>query len=210
MYSKYIKRIFDFLLALSLLIIVSPIIIIICIILSFVNKGNPFFIQRRPGKNNKVFRVIKFKTMTNEKDKNGELLPDNKRLTIAGRFVRKTSLDELPQLINVIKGDMSFIGPRPLLEEYLPLYNDFQKRRHEVSPGITGWAQINGRNTTLFSKRFEFDVWYVDNLSLFLDIKIAVKTICKVFSSEGNIPGQNVFDVDDVGFNKAIENDKKK
>jgi lipopolysaccharide/colanic/teichoic acid biosynthesis glycosyltransferase len=157
----------------------------IIIILFVSNQGKPFFYQMRIGKNNKPFRIIKFKTMNDKKDFKGNLLPDENRLTKFGKFVRKTSLDEIPQLLNVIKGDMSLIGPRPLLPQYLPLYNDFQKRRHEVKPGISGWAQINGRNTLDWQEKFKLDVWYVDNISFFLDIKIIFLTIKKVLISEG-------------------------
>lgn len=153
--------------------------------LSIVNRGSPFFIQMRPGKNQKGFRLIKFKTMNDRKDVKGNILPDSERLTAVGKLIRKTSLDEIPQLLNVIKGDMSLIGPRPLLVEYLSLYSDFQNRRHEVKPGITGWAQINGRNAISWEQKFEYDVWYVDNLSFFLDVKIFFKTIKKVFIPEG-------------------------
>jgi lipopolysaccharide/colanic/teichoic acid biosynthesis glycosyltransferase len=157
----------------------------ITVALWIANDRKPFFFQRRPGKGNKVFSIIKFKTMNDRKDAGGQLLPDADRLTTMGRLVRKTSLDELPQLINVLKGDMSLIGPRPLLEEYLPLYNNRQIRRHEVRPGITGWAQVNGRNALDWQKRFELDVWYVDHLSFWLDVRIVFKTIMKVLKSEG-------------------------
>lgn len=153
--------------------------------LFFLNNGKPFFIQPRPGKNEKIFKLIKFKTMNDKRDKLGYLLPDEKRLTVVGKFVRKTSLDEIPQLINVIKGDMSLVGPRPLLVEYLPLYNEEQKRRHEVKPGITGWAQVNGRNAISWEEKFKYDVWYVDHLSFILDLKILLLTIKKVFKREG-------------------------
>lgn len=151
----------------------------------FANRGKVFFFQARPGKNNCIFTIIKFKTMNDLKDKNGVLLPDEKRLTAIGNFVRKASLDEIPQLINVLKGDMSLIGPRPLLVQYLPLYNEHQKRRHEVRPGITGWAQINGRNAISWKEKFDYDVWYVDHLSFFLDFKIVLLTLKKVFIREG-------------------------
>lgn len=185
MYQNFLKRIIDFSVALFALLILSPLFIIVMIGLYFANNGKPFFFQRRPGKNEKLFSIIKFKTMNDKKDSNGNLLPDSERLTPIGAFVRKTSLDEIPQLINVLKGDMSLIGPRPLLPQYLPLYNDDQKRRHNVRPGITGWAQINGRNAILWTKKFELDVWYVDHLSLTLDFKIFFKTIKKVFVREG-------------------------
>jgi lipopolysaccharide/colanic/teichoic acid biosynthesis glycosyltransferase len=159
--------------------------------LAIASNGKPFFFQIRPGKNEKLFKIIKFKTMTDVKDTDGNLLPDAERLTKAGRFMRKTSLDELPQLINVLKGDMSLIGPRPLLPQYLSLYSDFQSRRHEVKPGITGWAQINGRNAISWEKKFEFDVWYIDHISFLVDVKISLLTVKKVFISEGiNNEGQ--------------------
>jgi len=185
MYQNFLKRIIDFSVALFALLILSPLFIIVMIGLYFANNGKPFFFQRRPGKNEKLFSIIKFKTMNDKKDSNGKLLPDSERLTPIGAFVRKTSLDELPQLINVLKGDMSLIGPRPLLPQYLSLYNESQKRRHNVRPGITGWAQINGRNAISWTKKFELDVWYVDHLSLTLDFKIFFKTIKKVFVREG-------------------------
>ena len=180
MYRLFLKRLFDFLIATTAFIFV-----IIMIWLFFVNKGKPFFLQKRPGKGERIFQVIKFKTMTDEKDENGKLLPDALRMTNIGRFVRKTSLDEIPQLLNVIKGDMSLIGPRPLLVSYLPLYNETQKRRHEIRPGITGWAQVNGRNAISWEQKFIYDVWYVDNYSFLLDIKIIFLTIFKVFRREG-------------------------
>jgi len=185
MYKIYIKSITDFCISLLVLIVTSPILILITLLLFFSNKGKPFFFQLRPGKNDKIFKIIKFKTMNDKKESEGNLLSDAKRLTKVGAFVRKTSLDEIPQLINVLKGDMSLIGPRPLLPEYLPLYNEIQKRRHEVKPGITGWAQVNGRNAISWQKKFEYDVWYVDNLSFLLDFKILFLTIKKVFISEG-------------------------
>lgn len=185
MYRKYFKRLLDLLLAIFAFTVLSPFFIISLLTLSIANLGKVFFTQSRPGKNENIFRVIKFKTMNNRKDKNGNLLPDADRLTGIGRFIRKTSIDEIPQLLNVIKGDMSLVGPRPLLVEYLPLYNDVQKRRHEVRPGITGWAQVNGRNAISWEKKFELDVWYVDNMSFWLDMKILLLTIKKVFVSEG-------------------------
>ena len=185
MYKIHIKSITDFCISLLLLIVASPILILITLLLFFSNKGKPFFFQLRPGKNDKIFKIIKFKTMNNKKESEGNLLSDAKRLTKVGAFVRKTSLDEIPQLINVIKGDMSLIGPRPLLPEYLPLYNAFQKRRHEVKPGITGWAQVNGRNLISWQQKFEYDIWYVENISFLLDCKIVFLTIKKVFKREG-------------------------
>ncbi|HPQ35961.1 MAG TPA: sugar transferase [Tenuifilaceae bacterium] len=185
MYKIYIKRLVDVLFALIVLIVFFPVILILAILLSFSNKGPSFFIQERPGKNERLFKLIKFKTMNDQCDERGNLLPDDKRLTKLGWIVRKSSLDELPQLFNVLKGDMSLIGPRPLLVEYLPLYNSFQKRRHDVRPGITGWAQVNGRNAISWDKKFSYDVWYVENVSFFLDLKIMLLTLKKVFKKEG-------------------------
>ena len=186
MYKGGIKRLLDILLSASALIIVLPVFLTILILLSIYNKGaGAFFTQSRPGKKGKIFKVIKFKTMTDERDEKGNLLPDVQRLTRVGKFVRSTSLDEIPQLINVLKGDMSLIGPRPLLVEYLPLYNERQAHRHDVRPGITGWAQVNGRNAISWQKKFELDVWYVKNLSFCLDLKIVFMTIQKVFKREG-------------------------
>lgn len=185
MYVNYLKVWFDFLLASLALLVLSPIFLIILILLSIANSGSPFFTQIRPGKKEKLFRIIKFKTMNDARDANGQLLPDSDRLTPIGSFVRKTSLDEIPQLVNVIKGDMSLIGPRPLLPEYLPLYNEHQKRRHDVKPGITGWAQVNGRNAISWQQKFDYDVWYVDHISLGLDVKILGLTILKVIKKEG-------------------------
>jgi len=186
MYKFFLKRTIDFLLSLLGFIIISPIILLLWIWLSIANKGaGAFFFQERPGKDEKIFKVIKFKTMNDRRDASGKLLPDAQRLTKVGKFVRSTSLDEIPQLLNVIKGDMSLIGPRPLLVQYLPLYNEEQKRRHEVRPGITGWAQVNGRNAISWQQKFEYDVWYVDHISLSLDLKIMFKTIQKVFKREG-------------------------
>ena len=181
-----IKRIFDLAASLIALILLSPILALLIICLHFANKGaGVFFTQPRPGKNEKIFNVIKFKTMTDEKDKDGNLLPDALRITTIGKLVRSTSLDEFPQLINVLKGDMSLIGPRPLLVQYLPLYSERQARRHEVRPGITGRAQINGRNTIGWQQKFEYDVWYVEHISCLLDLKILFLTIKKVFMREG-------------------------
>ncbi|UII76139.1 sugar transferase [Flagellimonas sp. HMM57] len=192
MYSKGIKRILDFFAALFALIFFLPIFLIVGIVLSISNNGKPFFFQKRPGKNGKTFTIIKFKTMNDKTDEKGELLPFEDRITPIGSFVRKYSLDELPQLFNIIKGDMSLIGPRPLLLQYIPLYNDFQKRRHEVRPGITGWAQINGRNTIDWDTKFGYDVWYVDNISFSLDLKILFLTIKKVLLKEGVNSGENL------------------
>ena len=185
MYRKIFKQLFDIVLALIALILLFPVFIFIIFLLSIANKGKPFFIQSRPGRNGKIFKIVKFKTMNDKIDSNGNLLPDIDRLTKTGNFVRKTSLDEIPQLFNVIIGDMSLIGPRPLLANYLHLYNDFQNRRHEVKPGITGWAQVNGRNAISWDKKFELDVWYVDNISFWLDLKILFLTVKKVIISEG-------------------------
>lgn len=186
MYKHFFKRLIDFILVLCVLLVIWPILLIITVWLHFANKGaGAFFTQDRPGKNGKIFKVIKYKTMTDERDAEGNLLPDAERLTKVGRFVRSTSIDELPQLINVLKGDMALIGPRPLLPQYLPLYSPKQARRHEVRPGITGWAQINGRNAISWTKKFEYDVWYVDHCSFLLDLKIVFLTIKKVFIREG-------------------------
>ena len=181
MYKHFFKRVIDFTIVLVALLIIWPILLVITIWLHFANKGaGAFFFQERPGKDGKIFKVIKFKTMTDERDAEGNLLPDAERLTKVGKFVRSTSIDELPQLINVLKGDMALIGPRPLLVQYLPLYSKEQARRHEVRPGITGWAQCNGRNSISWTKKFELDVWYVDNCTLWTDIKVIWITIQKV------------------------------
>lgn len=185
-YKSCLKRIIDFILVLCVLLIIWPIMLIITVWLLFANKGaGVFFYQDRPGKNGKIFKVIKFKTMTDERDANGKLLPDADRLTKVGKFVRSTSIDELPQLLNVLKGDMALIGPRPLLPRYLALYTREQARRHEVRPGITGWAQVNGRNAISWTKKFEYDVWYVDHCSFMLDLKIVFMTIKKILIREG-------------------------
>ena len=185
MYKNGLKRILAFIIVFCALTVIWPILLVVTIWLHFANKGaGAFFYQERPGKNAKIFKVIKFKTMTDERDTEGKLLPDAQRLTKVGKFVRSTSLDELPQLINVLKGDMALIGPRPLLPKYLPLYSKDQYRRHEVRPGITGWAQVNGRNNISFTKTFEYDVWYVDNCSFMLDLKIIFLTIKKVICRE--------------------------
>jgi lipopolysaccharide/colanic/teichoic acid biosynthesis glycosyltransferase len=185
LYRNFFKRVVDFFISLVALCLLSPFFLFITLFLLIANQGKPFFLQRRPGKNTRIFLLVKFKTMNDRKDAEGKLLPDEKRLTGIGKFIRKTSLDEIPQLINVLKGDMSLIGPRPLLIAYLPLYNEFQNRRHEAKPGITGWAQINGRNAISWEQKFEFDVWYIDHLSLWLDLKIFFLTIKKVFKTEG-------------------------
>lgn len=185
MYKSFFKRIIDIIAAFLGLLIVSPLLVIVAIGLFFANNGKPFFFQTRPGLHEKLFNIVKFKTMTDAKDVNGNLLPDAERMTKIGSFVRKTSLDELPQLLNVLKGDMSLIGPRPLLVEYLPLYSMEQKKRHNVRPGITGWAQVNGRNAISWSAKFKLDVFYVENLNFLLDIKIVLLTIKKVLKREG-------------------------
>ena len=186
MYKCFFKRLIDFIIALCTLAFIWPILLLITIWLHFANKGaGAFFTQERPGKDGRIFRLIKFKSMTDERDAEGKLLPDAQRLTHVGKFVRATSIDELPQLINVLKGDMALIGPRPLLPQYLSLYSKEQARRHEVRPGITGWAQVNGRNAISWTKKFELDVWYVDHCSLLLDLRIIVLTVKKVFVKEG-------------------------
>ena len=185
MYISFIKPLFDRLVSFLALIIASPVVVIVMLLLAVANKGKIWFTQKRPGKDGKVFTVIKFKTMTDDRDQNGDLLPDEQRLTTVGKFVRKTSLDEIPQLFNVLLGHMSFVGPRPLLMEYLPLYNPDQMRRHLVKPGITGWAQVNGRNTLSWQQKFTYDIWYIDNISFALDIKILFLTVIKVFKAEG-------------------------
>lgn len=194
MYKKTIKRVLDFILALMALLIIGWLLLIIAICLYFANKGaGAFFFQERPGKDGKIFKVIKFKSMTDEKDKEGNLLPGEERVTKIGRFIRKTSIDELPQIINVFKGDMSMVGPRPLMPRYLELYSPEQARRHEVRPGITGWAQVNGRNAITWTEKFKLDVWYVDHCSLWLDIKILWMTVLNVLlrkdidSNEGKV-----------------------
>lgn len=185
MYKNFLKRVIDFIIVLSALIVIWPILLVIYIWLTIANKGaGALFFQERPGKHGKIFKVIKFKTMTDERDANGNLLPDAQRLTKVGRFVRSTSIDELPQLINVLKGDMALIGPRPLLVQYLPLYSPEQARRHEVRPGITGWAQCHGRNAISWTEKFKLDVWYVDNCSMMTDIKVIFITIKKVLFRE--------------------------
>lgn len=190
MYTKIIKPFLDFIVALVAFLVLSPLFIIITVMLFFLNKGYPFFFQVRPGKDEKLFSIIKFRTMNNKKDAKGDLLSDSDRLTKTGAFVRRTSLDEIPQLLNVIKGDMSLVGPRPLLPQYLVLYNDFQKKRHLVKPGITGFAQVNGRNAISWSKKFELDVHYVENISFLFDVKILLKTLLKVIKSDGISDGK--------------------
>ena len=181
MYKRVLKRVLDFVIVLCVLLVIWPILLVIAVWLHFANKGaGAFFTQERPGKDGKIFRVIKFKSMTDERDAEGKLLPDARRLTKVGRFIRSTSLDELPQLLNVLKGDMALVGPRPLLVQYLPLYNKEQARRHEVRPGITGWAQIHGRNAISWEEKFRLDVWYVDHVSFGVDIKIVFMTVRKV------------------------------
>lgn len=198
MYKNFFKRIIDFTIVFIALLIIWPILLIITIWLHFANKGaGAFFTQERPGKDGKIFKVIKFKSMTDERDENGKLLPNEQRITKIGKFIRSTSIDELPQLINVLKGDMALIGPRPLLPRYLELYSKEQMRRHEVRPGITGWAQVNGRNAITWTKKFELDVWYVDHCSLWLDIKIIFMTVRNVLQrkdivvSTGGFNGSN-------------------
>lgn len=186
MYKHFFKRFFDFWISLIALIFISPILLIVTIWLHFANKGaGAFFFQERPGKDEKIFKVIKYKTMTDERDAEGNLLPDEARLTKVGKFVRSTSIDELPQLINVLKGDMALIGPRPLLPQYLPLYSQEQARRHEVRPGISGWAQCHGRNAISWTEKFKLDVWYVDHVSLMTDLKVIWITIMKVLKRDG-------------------------
>ncbi|SHE64515.1 Sugar transferase involved in LPS biosynthesis (colanic, teichoic acid) [Psychroflexus salarius] len=184
-YKNILKPLIDFTAALLGVLILSPVLLIVAILLTLQNKGTPFFFQTRPGKDQKAFQIIKFKTMTDEKDKDGNLLPDVKRITSLGKVIRKLSIDELPQLINVLKGDMSLVGPRPLLFKYIPLFSKTQLRRHEVRPGITGWAQVNGRNSISWTRKFELDVEYVDRISIGLDIKILYLTVLKVVKSEG-------------------------
>jgi lipopolysaccharide/colanic/teichoic acid biosynthesis glycosyltransferase len=191
MYRNFFKPLIDFMLGSAGFVLVLPVLILLILFLSAVNRGSPFFLQPRPGKNSRIFRLIKFRTMNDQRDAAGNTLPDAERLTAVGKFIRKTSLDEIPQLLNVIKGDMSLVGPRPLLVEYLPLYTEEQARRHEVRPGITGWAQVNGRNAISWEQKFEYDVWYVDHLSFALDVKILFMSVAKVFEREGiNQPGQ--------------------
>lgn len=211
MYKYFLKRIIDFCIVFTALLFIWPVLLIVAIWLKIANKGDAFFLQPRPGKDGKIFKVIKFKTMTDERDADGNLLPDDQRLTNVGRFVRSTSIDELPQLINVLKGDMSLIGPRPLLIQYLPLYDTEQARRHDVRPGITGWAQVNGRNSIKFSDKFKLDVWYVDNISFLLDLKIIYSTMLKVIKrSDISDTVQVLAEIDDLGFTKQISQYKVK
>lgn len=191
MYTKFFKRIADFIVALTALLLFSPILLVLIILLAFANNGKPFFLQKRPGKNAKIFSLVKFKTMNDKKDQYGNLLPDNLRITKVGRFLRNSSLDELLQLINVIKGDMSLVGPRPLLVEYLPRYNEEQAKRHLVKPGITGWAQVNGRNAITWDERFALDVCYVENIGFVTDMKILILTVKKVLQQEGTTTKEN-------------------
>ena len=185
MYQSFLKPAIDFVIALFALLLLSPILLLIALLLTASNKGNPFFFQKRPGRNGKIFKILKFKTMTDQRDRNGILLPDYRRLTFIGKIVRKTSLDELPQLINVLKGDMSLVGPRPLLPEYLGLYSEEQQKRHDVKPGITGWAQVNGRNALSWEEKFAYDVEYVEKISPALDARIVVNTVEKVVKRHG-------------------------
>lgn len=185
MYAKCFKRILDFALSLTALAVLSPVLLVLTVLGAVLMKGNPFFTQLRPGKDEKIFRLIKFRTMTCETDEHGKLLPDEKRLTKYGRFLRSTSLDELPELINILKGDMSIVGPRPLLVKYLPLYNEEQRHRHDVRPGLTGYAQVNGRNAISWEEKFRLDVEYVRNISFLMDMKIVFGTVGKIFKREG-------------------------
>ncbi len=211
MYKSFFKRFFDFCISFIAIICISPILLVIVFLLHFANKGaGVFFLQERPGKDNRIFKVIKFKTMTDERDENGKLLPDAKRLTKVGRIVRSLSIDELPQLFNVLEGDMSLIGPRPLLVKYLPLYSPKHSRRHEVRPGITGWAQVHGRNLCKLSEKFDMDVWYVDHCTLTTDLKIIWMTIVNVLKrSDIGEGASNMKEVDDLHFSeraKALAN----
>ncbi len=192
MYQYFIKRILDFFFSLIGFILLSPFFLIVTLVLLFTNKGKPFFLQPRPGKDEKIFHVIKFKSMTDEKDANGELLPFEQRVTKFGNFIRTYSLDEIPQLLNVLSGKMSIVGPRPLLVQYLPLYSKEQQKRHLVKPGITGWAQVKGRNSISWNKKFELDVWYVEHISFLLDVKIILLTIKKVLFKEGVNSSENL------------------
>ena len=206
MYKHFFKRVIDFTIVMLALLVIWPFLLIITLWLHFANKGaGAFFLQERPGKNGKIFKVIKFKSMTDERDASGNLLPDAQRITKVGRFVRSTSIDELPQLINVLKGDMSLIGPRPLTVDYLAVFNEEQARRHEVRPGVTGWAQVNGRNHCKLSKKFQYDVWYVDHCSFLTDIKIIWMTIVNVLKrSDIGEGAEEMEDIDDLGFTERM------
>ena len=210
MYKHFFKRLIDFVAALCGLVILSPLLLVVAVWLHFANKGvGAFFLQERPGKDAKIFKVIKFKTMTDERDADGRLLPDAQRLTKVGKFIRSTSIDELPQLVNVLKGDMALIGPRPLLVQYLPLYSPEQARRHEVRPGITGWAQVHGRNLCLLSKKFEMDVWYVDHCTFRTDLTIIFLTLQNVLLRKDIGKGAaNMQEVDDLGFSEKLQKNK--
>ena len=212
MYKYFFKRLIDFVVAFILLLVLSPVLLVVTIWLHYANKGGgTFFLHSRAGWNNKIFKVVKFKTMTDERDTEGNLLPDGQRLTKIGRFVRSTSLDELPQLFNVLKGDMSLIGPRPLYDDFLKCYDEVQIRRHEVRPGITGWAQVNGRNFVKYSKKFEYDVWYVDHISFLLDVKIIWMTLLNVIKREGVGEGEVQDElVDDLGFGEKLRKLKER
>lgn len=194
-YKRFIKPFFDIVTAIILLLVLSPLIITTILVLLFVNKGSPFFFQTRAGYHSIPFRIVKFKTMKDDRDANGDLLPDSKRLTRVGHFLRKASVDELPQLFNVLKGELSIVGPRPLLMQYLPHYNEEQAKRHNVKPGITGWAQVHGRQSLPFTGRFDLDVWYVRNISFKLDVKIIVKTIINIIKSEGIIKDEEFWKI---------------
>ena len=204
MYAKHLKRLMDFGLSLCAILGLSPFLLIFTVIGVFAMKGNPFFTQQRPGKDEKIFKLIKFRTMTCETDDEGNLLPDEKRLTKYGKFLRSTSIDELPELINILKGDMSIVGPRPLLVEYLPLYNEEQRHRHDVRPGLTGLAQINGRNEISWEQKFENDIKYIENITFWGDIKIIILTVCKVLKSEGISQEINVTMEDFMGTPKEV------
>lgn len=211
MYKCFLKRVLSFCIVLIGLTCISPILLVITIWLHFANKGaGAFFYQNRAGKNGRIFRVMKYKSMTDERDAEGKLLPDAQRLTSIGRFIRKTSIDELPQLFNVLKGDMCLVGPRPLLPEYTPLYDETQRRRLEVRPGITGWAQVHGRNGLKLSKRFEMDVYYVDHVSLWMDIKILWMTFYGLFATKVEVDRGALEGVDDLGFDKIAFNEDHK
>lgn len=212
MYKYFFKRLIDFVVAFILLLVLSPVLLVVTIWLHYANKGGgAFFLHSRAGWHNKIFKVVKFKTMTDERDTEGNLLPDGQRLTKVGRFVRSTSLDELPQLFNVLKGDMSLIGPRPLYDDFLKCYDEVQIRRHEVRPGITGWAQVNGRNFVKYSKKFEYDVWYVDHISFLLDVKIIWMTLLNVIKREGVGEGEVQDElVDDLGFGEKLRKLKER